>query len=237
MRSRALSATLSSGRGRLVASILGRSAGKARRDRARWIVDLAELQHLAIGRTFVTLDRVTGEGEWTRIWMRSRRWNGAVDTPRRHAFWLKRELWLVGLELEIETPEDEHTLRIHVGTAEIRAAVQLELDEAFEILARDGSYVPDLTPRNVVNEYAHKKIRLRQLSRRLRTHYSKIRALLLAEKQPLAPRGRPRLEVARPCTIVEAARRAARAGVPLVELMTILGCKRAAAVRFKARAI
>lgn len=239
-------ATLAAGEG-LLRSLLDGSTGKARLARARWVVDLAELQHLCLPeRTWVSLHR-DGEGEWSRIWMRSRSWPGPPsDTPRRMAFGLQHHLRELGLELTIETPEGEGGcgMRVHVGAPAIRELVLLDLRDASRILevraARLEGRAPQLeeapTPAaEIAENYWSKTHPLRDLSRRYGIHRRVIRRIVATAGRAIRSPGRRRIEEVRPPELVTRALRAYDAGGSSRKVACILRCSRWSARRFLER--
>jgi len=220
--------------------------GKARAERARWIVDLAALQHICLtsGRRYVTLNCASGEGEWTEIWMRTREWNRAPERPRELMARFRAQLRAItGLELLVEQPEDELEVRIFVGAPELVELVELDFREAAAIrdyvdgLAESTAIpeAPDPPVPAVVEDYCTKKRTLEWVARRWGRGVRTIRRILANERRAIRPPGRRRIEEIRARRTWLLALRARSRGATIAEVAAILDCTWDAAKRFLAR--
>lgn len=230
-------------------SLLAGAHGHVIYDRARWVLDLDELQRLCLpSRTWVWFIKDPqsprdGEGDWSDIWMRSRDWPGPPsDTPRTYAYVLRRALARIGIPLAIV--QLERVVRVHVGAPELRELVLEDLDLARRLLAaRDDIPADDLelpiAAGDVVENYRAKKWRgkrsIRSLSRQYGRTRRQVRKILEGANQEIAPAGHPAIEAQVSNEVLERALSAIAAGASTACVARILGCTWTTADRFRDR--
>jgi hypothetical protein len=204
--------------------LLERAFGRARVERARWILALDEL-HRHVTRPWVTL------AEFTEAFYPS----AAPSFETTKGMWsrLQRALRELGIEAQTITPEGDGR-RMFFATPEIRALVKGELEEAQEIVTRIGSQDVDEV-QAVAHDYWMFSASLEKLARKRRVHARVIRRLVALARRPIRPRGRPRIELRRPSVTIALAHRAVFAGWSVTVIAKILNCSRSTAREFRDR--
>jgi hypothetical protein len=217
--------------------LLDGATGKVLESRARAVLDLAELQHLAgPSRTWVSRE------DWTRVWGHGRGWGAGWESPKQALMRFNRLLEKrARVSIVIETLDGEH--RIHVATAELRELVALEqrrariVDECAR--AKREGREPELSwldadpnPSEVTQDYWVRKKHLGTLSTKYGVGQRRLKKILEGQRAEIREKRRMRIAERAPAGAVERALRVHDDGGSLRDVARVLGCNRPSALRF-----